>query len=277
MTTLPPDGAPVSQSGSGGAHQYRLVAESFGADAERYDRARPSYPPGLVERIVAASPGREVLDVGCGTGIAARLFQAAGCQVLGVDPDQRMAVLARQHGVSVEVARFEAWDPAGRAFDAVIAAQAWHWVDPVAGAGKAAQVLRPGGRLAVFWNSARAPADLAEAFAAVFLRVLPDSPLPGGRLPGPDGYAVLCSRAADGMGQAGGFGDPEEWRFDWERPYTRDQWLDQLPTFGGASHLAPAQAEALHSGIGEAIDAVGGRFTMGYTTVVSTAVRTSTA
>jgi len=134
-------------------HRHRQVAESFGADAERFDRARPSYPVALVERIVAASPGPAVLDVGCGTGIAARQFQAAGCRVLGVDPDPRMAGLARQSGVEVEVAAFEAWDPAGRVFDAVIAGQAWHWVDPVAGAVKAAQVLRPGGRLAVFWNA----------------------------------------------------------------------------------------------------------------------------
>jgi SAM-dependent methyltransferase len=64
-----------------------------------YDRGRPSYPAALVERIVAASPGPGVLDAGCGAGIAARQFQAAGCRVLGVDPDARMAALARQSGV----------------------------------------------------------------------------------------------------------------------------------------------------------------------------------
>src|SRR6516165_12487746 len=95
-------------------HQHRQVAESFGADAERYDRARPGYPGALVERIVAASPGLDVLDVGVGTGIAARQLQAAGCRVLGVDPDARMAGLARRLGIEAEVATFEAWDPAGR-------------------------------------------------------------------------------------------------------------------------------------------------------------------
>ena len=134
-------------------HRHRQVAESFGTDAGRDDRARPSHPAALVEWIVAASPGPGVLDVGYGTGIAARQFQAAGCQVLGVDPDARVADLARRNGLEVEVAAFEAWDPAGRAFDAVIAGQARHWVDPVAGAAKAAQALRPGGRLAVFWNA----------------------------------------------------------------------------------------------------------------------------
>ena len=142
------------------------MAEPFGSDAERYNRARPSYPGALVERIVAASPGPDVLDVGCGTGIAARLFQATGCGVLGVEPDARMADLARQSGVDVEVAKFEDWDPAGRQFDAVIAAQAWHWVDPVAGAAAAARALRPGGRLALFWNAVQPPPALGEAFGA---------------------------------------------------------------------------------------------------------------
>ena len=128
-------------------HRFRQVAESFGADAERYDRTRPPYPVALVERIVAASPGPDVVDVGCGSGTAARQFQRPGCKVLGVEPDARMADFARRSGVEVEVAKFEAWDPAGRQFDAVVAGTAWHWVDPVAGAVKAAQVLWPGGRL----------------------------------------------------------------------------------------------------------------------------------
>ena len=255
-------------------HQARQVAESFGSDAERYDRARPRYPDAMVAAIVAASPGPGVLDVGCGTGIAARQFQAAGCRVLGVEPDARMAGLARRFGVEVEVATFEAWDTAGRAFDAVIAGQAWHWVDPVAGAAKAAQALRPGGRLAVFWNSFGPRRRWREAFAAVNRRVLPDSPLSRGAMPGPDAYSALCTKAADGMRQAGAFSDPEEWRFDWDRPYTRDEWLDVVPTFGGFSQFPPATQEELLAGIGAAVDAAGGSFTMGYTAVVATAART---
>jgi hypothetical protein len=49
--------------------------------------------------------------------------------VLGVVPDLRMAELARRSGVAVEVATFDAWDPAGRDVDAVVAGTAWHWVD----------------------------------------------------------------------------------------------------------------------------------------------------
>src|ERR1700753_2652146 len=133
MTTLPPEPPPPASPAAGApAHAHREVAEGCAADAGRYDRARPSYPASLVERIVAASPGRRVLDAGCGTGISSRLFPAARCPVLGVAPAPRMAERARQGGTEVEVARLEDWDPAGRAFDVVVAAQAWHWVDPAA-------------------------------------------------------------------------------------------------------------------------------------------------
>jgi SAM-dependent methyltransferase len=272
MPTIPPERARRSEPES---HQHRQVAESFGTDAERYDRTRPRYPDAMVERIVAASPGSDVLDVGCGTGIEARQFQAAGCKVLGVEPDARMADFARRSGAEVEVATFEDWDAAGREFDAVVAGQAWHWVDPVAGAAKAAAVLRPGGRLAMFWHAFQLPSDVAEAFAAVYQRVVPDSPFnvqPTRQAL--DGYQVLFAKAADGIRQAGGFSDPEQWRFDWEQSYTRDAWLDQMPTHGTLTQLPSDKLAEVLEGVGAAIDAMGGSFTMPYATVAITAART---
>ncbi|MET9618153.1 class I SAM-dependent methyltransferase [Kitasatospora indigofera] len=274
MPTLPPSGAIPPQDQP---HRHRPLAESFGSDAERYDRTRPPYPDALVHRIIAAAPGGGapgILDVGAGTGIAARQFRAAGCTVLGVEPDPRMAGFARRSGVEVEEAAFEAWNGAGRRFDAVVSGQAWHWVDPLVGAAKAAEVLRPGGRLAVFWNVARPPAEAAEAFAAVYDRVAPDSlaarahRLPTAALAG---YSTVFDRAADGIRQAGTFGEPEQWRFDWRRRYSRDEWLDQLPTQGDHNRLPPAGLAAVLTGVGAAVDALGGAFTMEYSAVVVTA------
>jgi hypothetical protein len=49
-----------------------------------------------------------------------------------------MAALARRNlgrlpNVEVEISRFEEWDDRGRRFDALVAASAWHWVDPTVG------------------------------------------------------------------------------------------------------------------------------------------------
>lgn len=249
-------------------------------DAERYDRARPPYPDAMVARIIAASPGPDVLDVGCGTGIEARQFQAAGCTVLGVEPDARMADFARRTGVEVEVATFESWEPAGRVFDAVIAGTAWHWVDPVAGAAKAARVLRPGGRLAAFWHVPEPPYAVSDALATAFRRVMPDSPFTfavqavgDDRTPAADLYQPLLTKAVDGIREAGGFGEPEQWRFDWQRSYTRDEWLDQLPTTGALTRLPQDKLEEVLSGVGAAIDALGGDITVEYATMVVTAAR----
>src|SRR3982751_1345782 len=100
-------------------HRAREMAESFGADAERYDRARAAYPAEMIRRIVADAPGRRFLDVGCGTGIEGRQLTGEGGAVLGADPDARMAEVARR-SFPVEVSAFEAWTPAGRTFDAVV-------------------------------------------------------------------------------------------------------------------------------------------------------------
>ena len=291
MPTLPSSGAPSAGNDSGdtygspgnsgtngsggksgdaygsGSHRLREVAEGFGDDAARYDRARPRYPAELAESVLSGLPGARVLDVGIGTGISALPFRAAGATVLGVEPDARMAGVARGRGFDVEVAKFEDWDPTGRGFDAVVAGQTWHWVDPVAGAAKAASGLVPEGRLAVFWNAGDPPAELAAAFAEVYRRVETGLPFTPWSAPQRDGYAAFLDRAEAGLREFGGFGETRRLRFDRETEVGRDDFLDQVPTSGGHSRIAPDRLAELLAGLGEAIDAVGGAFTMRYATL----------
>lgn len=271
MPTPPPE----QRESADQPHHARSWAESFGANADRYDRARPRYPDELIDRIVASSPGGEVLDVGCGTGIAARQFTAAGCAVLGVDVDERMALVARGHGIAVEVGKFEDWDARGRRFDAVVAAQAWHWVDPVAGARRAAQVLRPGGRLALFWNVASADPETADAFAEVYRQVVGEHPFLSRALRRQSDYRAFNGRANDGIRESGSFDEPEDWKYEWDRTYSRDEWLDVVPTQGGHHAMAPEQLEKVLAGIGAVIDAAGGSLPIHYDVTVATAVRRS--
>lgn len=89
-----------------GVHRERDRAEGFGELAAMYDQTRPSYPIELVNWLSRNGTGTAV-DIGCGTGRVASLLVDAGWSVIGVEPNERMADIARDHGVRVVVAPFE--------------------------------------------------------------------------------------------------------------------------------------------------------------------------
>ena len=249
----------------------------FDQQAEAYDRFRPTYPDAVIDELLGPVPaGLDVLDVGCGTGIASRQMAQRGAKVLGVELAPRMAEIARGHGVDVEIAAFEAWDAAGRTFDRVTSAQAWHWLDLPIATAKAASVLRPGGKLCLIWNAGCQPDDLADALEEVYASVVP----PGGhRLF--RGYAANRSSDVktgldseiDAISAVPDFGAPTEKWFPWTRAYQRDEWLDQLVSRSDHAALEPAVRDRLFEAIGAAIDDQGGSFVMNFETVLITATR----
>jgi SAM-dependent methyltransferase len=262
----------------------RLAAERsrlFDDAAERYDRFRPSYPDAVIDAVLGPDPAAlAVLDVGCGTGIASRLMVQRGAHVLGVEMAPRMAEIAhRQHGIEVEVAAFEDWEPAGRTFDRVTSAQAWHWLDLPVATAKAASLLRPDGRLCLFWSSGVPSDDLAATLAEVYASVLPSdvhtifqgyaASTPEERRTGLD--AELTAIAAEPELDA-----PSVGYFPWTRTFGRDEWLGQLLSRSDHTALDAAVQERLYRGIGAAIDDHGGSFAMSFETVLITAVRRST-
>jgi SAM-dependent methyltransferase len=249
--------------------EHRSRAESFGEVAGLYHRVRPSYPPALIDALLAGGAGR-VLDVGCGTGIAARALRDRGCEVLGVEVDERMAQVARAEGLEVEVAAFERWDARGRSFELVTSAQAWHWIDPVAGAEKAAAVLDPGGGLAVFWNFGLPPPHVAELLDPIYARLAP----------GVESYSVLlggnderAETAVAGIAASGAFEPPQLSAFPWRRTHETEQWLALLSTHSDHHALAPQTRERLLAEVGAAIDSLGGSFEMPYEAILVTARR----
>jgi SAM-dependent methyltransferase len=250
-------------------HRDRARAESFGAEAERYDRARPGYPPALVAHLLPRGDAR-VLDVGCGTGIAARAFRERGAHVLGIEPDERMALVARAHGLEVEVAHFERWRPRGRRFDLVISGQAWHWIDPLAGATAAAAALAPGGRVGLFWNFGRPAPPLDAQIAAVYARLEPQL----------ERYSVLLGASderlavtRDGLAASGRFEKIEQRSWTWTRRYTTSEWLEQLLTHSDHHALGTQRRATLMGDLAATVEQAGGAIELTYATHLVSAER----
>ncbi len=135
----------------------RDLGRAFNEVPELYDRVRPGYPDELFADLVTITRIDErssVLEVGCGTGQATRSLAALRCSVTAIEPGAEMAALARQQlatfcNIRVETSTFEEWDDRGRRFDVLVAASAWHWVDPSIGWRRAHDVLYPGGWMAL--------------------------------------------------------------------------------------------------------------------------------
>jgi SAM-dependent methyltransferase len=232
-----------------GLHDDRDRAESFGSVAELYDRLRPGYPAVFIDDLVAL--GRtSAVDVGCGTGKVARPLMQRGLQVLGVEPDEAMAAVARRHGIPLEVARFETWDAAGRTFDLLTAGHAWHWVDPVAGLAKAASVLVPGGTVALFWNYHVLDASLVEAFADVYAAHAPGLAVIGADPTG--------SPDVDPFSGSDHFAPGETRSYRWSREVAADDWVSMLETFSDHRRLGEAPLHRLQDGLHDVITASGG-------------------
>lgn len=212
--------------------------------AELYDRARPGYPDVLIDHLVSVTglrDGDRVLEIGCGAGQATVPLARRGFRITCVELGPRLGAAARRRlsafpDVAVVEAAFEAWAlPAGRPFDAVVAATSWDWIDPAVRYRKAWQGLRPGGYLA-FWNATHViPEDgdpffeeMQEIYDEIGEPVAPGSTWP--RRPG-----RLEERRAE-IEAEGLFEVVDVRQFDWETVHDADGYLDLLSTFSG--HIA---------------------------------------
>jgi ubiquinone/menaquinone biosynthesis C-methylase UbiE len=125
----------------------------FGKVAESYDRGRPGYPRQAVEWLVGSGQ-RSVLELGAGTGKLTEQLLALGHGVVATDPDTTMLDRLKRNlpDASTLVAHAEDLPVGDHGFDAVVAAQAFHWFDLERALPEIARVLRPKGRVCLVWN-----------------------------------------------------------------------------------------------------------------------------
>lgn len=143
----------------------------FNEAAEDYDRTRPVCPPELFDDLVSLtelSAGDRVLEIGPGTGQATVPLAERGLAVTAVEVGPALAAVARRRvadypSVRVVTGSFESWEPEGRLFEAVVAFNSLHWIDPALRYRKPAELLRAGGFMAVGGCKWSVPVD-AERF-----------------------------------------------------------------------------------------------------------------
>ena len=164
------------------ARRYGKVFDEIAAE---YDRRRPAYPDELLDQacqVAGIGPGDQVLEVGCGSGQLTRGLVARGLHVTALEPGQSLMALARKNlegtgEVEFVNAQFEDGSLPREQFQAVFSASAFHWVDPEVSWRKAADVLVPGGTLALVQyfglQEPRSQRDQEAALAAI-RKVAPD-------------------------------------------------------------------------------------------------------
>lgn len=246
-------------------------SQSFDTVAGQYDEYRPEYPQELVDSIIALSRLSEngrILEVGCGTGKATRLFASRGYAIHCIEPGRNLAAVAARNlqgypRVSFEIVRFEEWQERPNEFDLIISAQAFHWIPVEIGYAKAARSLRPGGSLALFWNMhpgfhGQLDAELDE----IYRKITPE-------LNGPENTIeeTILERTAE-ITQSGCFGPVTVCRFPWSRTYQTREFIGLLGTYSDHIRLPVQTRQRLFAGIAAIVDAHGGSIEENYIAVL---------
>jgi len=239
-----------------GFHADRDRAGSFGAVADAYDATRPAYPAALIHWLSRDGTGHAV-DVGCGTGRVARQLIEAGWNVIGIEPDERMARVARAHGVPVSSEPFEQCTLPRARYELVCAGTAWHWIDPASGYEIAAALLRPGGRMAVFRNTYQYDTELARVFETALLRHAPDLRHDCIAL-GTTSHEFIEPQLQEALRRSDQFEDITCRWFTHQRQVRLEDWRRELATYSQISLLAAPVRERLLDELVREVAAVAG-------------------
>jgi SAM-dependent methyltransferase len=204
----------------------------FGTVAGLYDRYRPSPPPEATS-LFGDLVGREVLEVGAGTGLWTRFLLTLGASMTIVEPDASMrAVLERRspQARSLE-GKAESLPVDDASFDAALVSSAWHWFEQPAATREMGRILRDGAKLYVLWNGFSRDVLWLEE-----LTKLRENP--GDRNARPRGWA------AD-LGDDGLFVHEVNVEMNWMWTRTTEELLAVFGTYSGAIMKTEAQRAAM--------------------------------
>ncbi|MDF3866300.1 class I SAM-dependent methyltransferase [Pseudomonas denitrificans (nom. rej.)] len=131
--------------------------EGYAREAKTYAHGRPDYPDELLAWLGEAleiGAGKEVVDLGAGTGKFTSLLVRSGAQVTAIEPvaAMREQLGEKLPGVKVLNGTAQAMPLVAQSVDALTCAQAFHWFADERALHEIHRVLRPGGYLGLVWN-----------------------------------------------------------------------------------------------------------------------------
>jgi SAM-dependent methyltransferase len=222
--------------------------------------------------IAGLRPGARVLEIGAGTGQATQPLAERKYQVTAIELGPNLAAVASQKlagfpNVDVAVGAFESWPLPAEPFDAVIAATAFHWLDPAVRVAKVAQALRRGGVLATIathhidGGDTQFFIDVEDCYRRWSGFPSPSRGGEGGGLP----TAADIAMDSDELDRSGLFEPATLRRYEWEQPYSAQEYVDLLSTYSEHRALEETRRlELLHCVRQLIVERYGGRIRKRY-------------
>lgn len=247
----------------------RRLASTFDLDARGYDEGRPPYPEPAWQLVLghaALGPGSTVVEIGAGTGRATARLSASGASVIAIEPGASLAAVLRERfgddGLDVRQCPFEEADLEPGSVDVVAAATSFHWLDPDVGIATVERILRPGGRVCLWWNVYRDPES--PETDAVDRLVRSSQALPNTR--GLDG--ILADLDLPARLRAAGFADVEHHVVRWEGRHREEELVALFRSFSDLRNRHHTERDLVLARLRLHAREMGGVVTRRYTTPV---------
>jgi SAM-dependent methyltransferase len=167
---------------------------------------------------------------------------------------------------------FEDWPIERAAFDLLLSAQAFHWIDPAPGLARAAEALKPQGAIALVWHLDRSEhTDFYQATQPLYERFLPSD----AQRDHVDPLEQQAMRYHDALSRSHAFAGLSTVRHRWQRQYTGPQFLKLLRTFSNHQALPEPAKTQFFEGVAAELARFGNVVTRHYETLLLVAHKTA--
>lgn len=156
--------------------------KKFNGIANEYTQSRPSYAAEFIECLFSKygfADSSVVADIGSGTGKFAKQLLQKGCNVICVEPNTDMRLVAEKE--LCEYPKFNSVSGSAEntllsnsSVDFITTAQAFHWFDAKNFKAECSRILKPHGKAFLVWNARNNKAPINQKLYKIFSEYCPE-------------------------------------------------------------------------------------------------------